>query len=664
MDECPICSAFPDALKAVKRQALKFKNDHMVRASQPGWPDYFFTVFHSLDVPRRDEGSSEDDSEPEDEEEVEGDGALVIEEDPPIIPHFTIDDLGKVTLIPDLEEQEALLGDAAFQKCLHHLRVQRAKGAHELSIDLSTAPLISPVKTPTRESISVDAGRKRPKGKESGRQTHPKNPKRSKLDDDVQITSVMEPPTTTQRVDSMEVMMQAMAANIQKLTDIQAGAASGRSGVAPTHGTIGRAPPTGLGSRRRAEKESSASESEVDEVDDQATTVSALSVSTGDKFTPRERRVNYLDSLRVAAPELAHPSLTDSAPPSVHFGFFMAESSKTVMPFCPMLTTMIKQVGKVKKFKELFKKDPFTQVEKYYPTVEPEESTILQPREISRPLLDEVRKRGEGNMLTNAGASGVEAKIKPNTTEGQQDAAAILQYKRAAAFLRLTNSQELAAQSLQTISQSMNSRLTDILTNPGLSAEVRSQLKTIHGSSHMLDESVNDLLQGNRSLAKCSLHQYVTSVRARQKAWLACTNLPSVLQQEILRTDIPATAPAGVEEEGLPLLGARAVTLIEQNYKSCKKDKFRDFFLQQEAKKGSTSSSGTGSHKRAQKQTKRKGKKNPQPPAQLSAEASAAGWFTAPPNNNSRGRGNARGRGGQRGQGRGFSGPQASKRGH
>jgi len=71
-------------------------------------------------------------------------------------------------------------------------------------------------------------------------------------------------------------------------------------------------------------------------------------------------------------------------------------------------------------------------------------------------------------MLTNPEASGMEAKIKPFTPQGQQDIAAVKKYKQSAAMLRVVNSQELAVQGIAVASQLLNSRLDQVLTNPGV----------------------------------------------------------------------------------------------------------------------------------------------------------------------------------------------------
>ena len=90
-----------------------------------------------------------------------------------------------------------------------------------------------------------------------------------------------------------------------------------------------------------------------------------------------------------------------------------------MIPFCPLLTQEIAKAADAKKTGAP-KKDPFKLVDKDYRTMEPTESTLLQPRQISMQLLGELYPA----KLQNPGASGLEAQLKTDSPVGQKEVAA------------------------------------------------------------------------------------------------------------------------------------------------------------------------------------------------------------------------------------------------
>ena len=72
---------------------------------------------------------------------------------------------------------------------------------------------------------------------------------------------------------------------------------------------------------------------------------------------------------------------------------------------------------------------------------------MLQPLVVPRKLLSEVPE----SHLSNPGASGSEAVLKPSSAEGQKDKAAMASYNQSTSYLRLVNSQELAVNALKSL---------------------------------------------------------------------------------------------------------------------------------------------------------------------------------------------------------------------
>ena len=170
------------------------------------------------------------------------------------------------------------------------------------------------------------------------------------------------------------------------------------------------------------------------------------------RLNKREHRQLWLTNLRKINPELKHPIATESNLPS--------------QPFCPLLTQDIARAAKVKK-PGAIKKDPFKLVNKYCKTMEPTESTILQPRQILMQLLDEVCPL----KSQNPGASRLESHLKTDTPAGQKKVAALRDLSHSSSSLRLINFQELGIEALKTINQTMSSSIIEIMDTLVISFE-------------------------------------------------------------------------------------------------------------------------------------------------------------------------------------------------
>lgn len=356
------------------------------------------------------------------------------------------------------------------------------------------------------------------------------------------------------------------------------------------------------------------------------------------KMSRKEKREMFLSSLRDINPELQHPVATPSSADSSHFDLFQQKEDKTIMPFAPLLSQEIARAAEAKIVGSTKKKDPFKVVDKYYKTMEPVESTLLQPRQVPSSLLDEIAPE----KLQNPGASGMEARLKLTTPAGQKELAALRELRRASSYLRLINSQELAVQAVHTLNTKMSSDLDALLVNPEVPPSILQQLKAIKFNSSTTATAIEDLKQGDSHLAKCAITQYIEAIRERQHAWVSSSSLPQPMQSEITKSQL--AMPKGMSTAPLSILGTQAESIIQSYTQRRKDDVFREWYQQR------SHSSGAGRRRFRKQKTEQTAASRPQP---LSSQAQAAGWSTAFPPRRGRGRGGNRGQSNTRGRGRG-----------
>ena len=601
MYKCSICSGFPKDLFEARLKGMNYKKDYK-KPKDESWPLHFFAIFTSLDSPT--EGLNLFEEQEEDEEEE-------------------YDTVQSDVLVPNVEEQRALISDASFQAMLRKFREERD------SSDLTLPSQLSPLKNASGPS-KPNPTPKRPAGKGEDRSS-----KKAKLEEEeIVITHVSQPPTSVDdRLSSLEKLVGSLASSVQQFINPQTPqkvpSAAGVPGTEPVFKTRLRpnTSDTLLGEEELSDAESAVSKT-----------------PTELQLNVKEKRVLWLQALKESSPELQHHTVSSSGRPSAHFSHFVQEESKLTMPFCPLFAQEISTVAKKKEHDKVFKKSPFTLVDKYYPTVEPQESTILQPREVPRCLLDEVKS----TALTNPGASGLEAKLKLSLPEGQQDEAASRIFNQSASMIRLINSQELAIQGLSVATKALLAKIEDIIEYPEVPVDAMNLLEGLKDTVSIITAGTDDLEQGNRHMSRCTLLQYNNALRAKQKAWLASTNLPNPLQQEVLRSDLDV--PKGSSTDPLSLLGEKGSKLVTDHFQKLKDDKFRDWTSQK-----SQASRG----KKSRRPPFRPQQQQRQPP--LSQAAAAAGWAipSFPPRG--RGRGSGRGNRGGRGGKSGFSASPASK---
>ena len=309
------------------------------------------------------------------------------------------------------------------------------------------------------------------------------------------------------------------------------------------------------------------------------------------------------------------------------------------MPFCPMLYQELDRVSKPKKGKQQQVKDPFVQVDKFFPTMDPVESTLLQPRSIPNILMDEM----PSVKLQNAGATGETARLSKNSAEGQKEEAALKDLKHSSSYLRLVNSQELSIEAMKSLNQAMTANLDALSLLRGLPPQAASIIEDLQSQATSLALGANDLGVANNNMAKCVVSQYTEALKNRQAAWVNSSNLQKTTQAEICKSGLDM--PKGDSTEPLSVLNSKGVSIVQAVVDKRHGDVYRDWYKKQ----NQVQSRG--------RQPKRGGRRPQNQSAPFSSfvpsgPAQAAGWSTQPVNTQ-RGRG-GQGRGrGSRGRGRG-----------
>ena len=360
---------------------------------------------------------------------------------------------------------------------------------------------------------------------------------------------------------------------------------------------------------------------------------------TAQRFTIKEKRQLWLESLKETNPELSHAASQSQGPLSSHFEVFVPKTSQPVMPFCPMLRQEIEKISQVQKQGGPKPKDPFNNVDKFYPTVEPLESTVLQPRSIPAELLDEVHD----SKLQKAGASGATARLATTSAAGQKEEAALKLHKQSSTFLRLVNSQELAVEALKNLNLSMCNSMDALQEIQGLPPAALKHIQDLQNSLTSTTLGIHDMKVANSHMASCAVSQYSSALRDRQAAWVNSSNLSGTIQSELVKSDL--ALPSGSSTEPLSILGPRGIAMVQGVVNKRHEDAFRDWHTQQ--KKVAESKAG-------------RGKKKFKP--QTQTQTPPMNWFP-PSQPTQRGRGGRGGRG--RGKGRGsqpFSQGKASQK--
>jgi hypothetical protein len=267
-----------------------------------------------------------------------------------------------------------------------------------------------------------------------------------------------------------------------------------------------------------------------------------------------EKRKMHLLSIPRIVPDLDIPQPDKK---SHRLEMLNEKQRSNLMPF---LTEMYDQISKVSVVRERRSKDPFQRLPKFYPTVEPAESGILQNRPVPRELLSYVHK----DNLVKSGASGRIAKLVDTIPEGAKEHAAIQSFKQATGYIRLANNIEIDVEMCQTLIKSISSLSKDVDDMKGLPKGASSKMLQIAQKVRLLDKVVYDVQSSNADLVRSSLHQYQKSLVDRRNAWISAADLQQGTAAELRRADFPKPTHHD-DPEMLDMFGCEGMAVLKEN---------------------------------------------------------------------------------------------------
>ena len=276
-----------------------------------------------------------------------------------------------------------------------------------------------------------------------------------------------------------------------------------------------------------------------------------------------DRRKLYLQGLRNLVPQLKHPDLP-KAPVSGHFSLLMPKQKETVMPFLPQV---FEQVTRSAKRSEKKKVNVPKKVAKFYSTTEPAESGILQPRYVPRELLQFV----PASKLSDAGVSGVGARLKSTTPEGAKEMASLESHDHAATYIRVMNNLEIGVEANTTLIQRASKSVGKLAAMPDIPDQAQIYIAELQRSVNLMKQTVDDMKSSSNDLLQIALSQYTGSLNARRDAWLAAAQVPQALRNEVKNSDHVQPSEFDEKAKKLSLLGPEATQCLTE-YIQIKKD--------------------------------------------------------------------------------------------
>jgi len=284
-----------------------------------------------------------------------------------------------------------------------------------------------------------------------------------------------------------------------------------------------------------------------------------------------EKRRLHLSGLRDLCPKLAHADLTTdqgSSYFSMMTGPNKTKHSDLCMPFLPEVFQAVADSSEVSVSKGL---SSSAKISKYYPTTQPAESGILQPRVIPKDLLTFVSPAS----LQEVGASGRKAHLKKGTAEGNKEAAAVESHKQACSYLRLANNTEIGVDVASSLLDKAQASVDEALSPSNVPAKSQYALLDLHRTVALLRNTVFDLKSTNNDLMQAVVSQYNHSVTDRREAWLSASSLPKGTVNELKLTDLPKPSLADPEQP-LSLFGSVGSQVLQEQAEILKEQRRLD----------------------------------------------------------------------------------------
>ena len=244
-----------------------------------------------------------------------------------------------------------------------------------------------------------------------------------------------------------------------------------------------------------------------------------------------DKRKLYLQGLKSLVPSLKHGK-QDTQPESGHFSLITRAPNLNIMPMLDEVYTQVANTASKDSIINKSRKRILINTSKYYATTEPAESGFLQPRTIPRELLSHVHP----NKLNKKGASGSSAALSKASKEGVKEIQALGSFKHAANSIRLANNMEIGIEAQGSLIKRCQRNINRIKEHE-VPEEVQGLLGSLNTSLQLMNQTLFDLKSSNNDLMKMSLGQYNQSMTDRREAWLAATDLPIGMIQELRDAD-------------------------------------------------------------------------------------------------------------------------------
>ena len=230
----------------------------------------------------------------------------------------------------------------------------------------------------------------------------------------------------------------------------------------------------------------------------------------------------------------------------------------------PFLAEMFKQVSisgvnqnGVNRFK---KRQVISRMAERYPTTQPAEGGLLQPRTVPK----ELRQFVNVNQLQEAGASGLTAKLKNNTLEGLRESTAVDSHLFATTNLRLANNVEIGVEVAGTLVSNTQKDI-ESLQELDLPDQAKFTLLRMVNNMTLLDKTVFDLKSTNNDFLKMSLAQYNQALQSRKEAWINSTYLPQGVKSELKAADSVQPKRTDPPDTRLAMLGETEVRFLQEH---------------------------------------------------------------------------------------------------
>lgn len=225
----------------------------------------------------------------------------------------------------------------------------------------------------------------------------------------------------------------------------------------------------------------------------------------------------------------------------VFFKTLTQKKDKQVMPFVADVRDFCTEI-QLKKYKNVV-----PQVEALYKTDDTTERQYLSPRLVPYALAKEVSFKA----LKEQGLKADQNRLAPKSNLGLQEKFALDLEKRSAAFLRVTNSFQLAFSAMGNVIEKCNLTAellnSKVFVNKDDKKEVQESVEDLINNFNVLSLAVRDVDFTNGDFLTLAANQYSAASKLRTEAWVEATSLPKSVKKQLLTfdPDVPEKGSVG-----------------------------------------------------------------------------------------------------------------------